>query len=774
MKFTDGNWLIKEGFDLITPVHLFKVDYNDTTLKALIGPRNLNERSAQLDVPLITVEYSSPIKDVIRVKIYRHKGTREKYPNFSINESGQKVQINDLKENYEFISGDLSVRLSKEDGWSSDYFYGESRLTGSAYKGMAHITDSKKNTYIREELGLSVGENIYGLGERFTAFVKNGQVVDTWNKDGGTSSEQSYKNVPFYLSNQGYGIFVNHPENVSFEIASEKVSKVQFSVEGESLEYFIIGGGTRKEVLENYTTLTGKPALPPAWSFGLWLTTSFTTNYDEQTVNHFVDGMEERDIPLRVFHFDCFWMEALKWCNFEWDKDVFPDPQSMLNRLKKKGLKICVWINPYIAQQSELFDEAVEKGYLIQKTNGDVWQWDKWQPGMGIVDFTNPEACEWYKGHLEKLIHMGVDSFKTDFGERIPTDVIYSDGSDPHKMHNYYSYLYNQLVFELLEEKLGHNEATLFARSATAGGQKFPVHWGGDCDASYESMAESLRGGLSLGLSGFGYWSHDIGGFESTAPADLYKRWAAFGMLSSHSRLHGSKSYRVPWLYDEQSVEVVRFFTKFKNQLMPYLYEQAYQSSKCGLPMMRAMLLEFPNNPTCDYLDKQYMLGESLLVAPIFNQEGNVTYYLPEGRWTHVLTNEVQEGSKWVQESYDYFGLPLFARENSIIALGSSTNQTDYDYAEQIELHAFSVTDEATVTVRNTEGKEEFTMTLKKVDHEMNVKLSHIPTKSWSVILRGIDSIGLLEDDAQVEKTTVGVKVTPMHGKDEWKIPLSE
>lgn len=383
--------------------------------------------------------------------------------------------------------------------------------------------------------------------------------------------------------------------------------------------------------MENYTTLTGKPALPPAWSFGLWLTTSFTTDYDEETVTRFVDGMAERDIPLSVFHFDCFWMEALKWCNFEWDKNVFPDPQGMLARLKEKGLKLSVWINPYIAQQSHLFDEAVEKGYLLKKANGDVWQWDRWQPGMGIVDFTNPDACSWYNSHLEKLMEMGIDSFKTDFGERIPTDVVYHDGSDPVKMHNYYSYLYNQVVFNLLEEKRGKNEAVLFARSSTAGGQQFPVHWGGDCDATYESMAESLRGGLSLGLSGFGYWSHDIGGFESTAPADLYKRWAAFGLLSSHSRLHGSKSYRVPWVYDEESVDVVRFFTKLKCSLMPYLYQQANHSSSIGIPMMRAMLLDFPNDPTSAYLDKQYMLGDSILVAPIFSEEGVVTYYLPEG-----------------------------------------------------------------------------------------------------------------------------------------------
>ena len=228
----------------------------------------------------------------------------------------------------------------------------------------------------------------------------------------------------------------------------------------------------------------------------------------------FIDGMLDRGIPLRVFHFDCFWMKEFHWSDFVWDERVFPDPEGMLKRIKAKGLNICVWINSYIGQESVLFAEGVEKGYFVKRTNGDVWQWDMWQPGMALVDFTNPEACRWFQSKLEVLLDMGVDCFKTDFGERIPTeDVVYFDGSDPKKMHNYYTYLYNKCVYELLEKKRGKGEAVLFARSATAGGQKFPVHWGGDCWSDYESMEESLRGGLSLCMSGFGYWSHDIGGF---------------------------------------------------------------------------------------------------------------------------------------------------------------------------------------------------------------------------------------------------------------------
>lgn len=620
---------------------------------------------------------------------------------------------------------------------------------------------------MREQLGLGVGECVYGLGERFTAFVKNGQVVDIWNKDGGTGSEQAYKNIPFYLTNKGYGVFVNHPELVSFEVASERVAKVQFSVVGEYLEYYIINGPTPKEVLERYTALTGRPALPPAWSFGLWLTTSFTTSYDEKTVNSFVDGMAERDLPLHVFHFDCFWMREFEWCNFRWDDRVFPDPEGMLRRLKEKGLKICVWINPYIAQQSALFDEGAANGYLLKKPNGDVWQWDLWQPGMGIVDFTNPAACRWYADKLKQLVDMGVDCFKTDFGERIPTDVVYYDGSDPVKMHNYYPFLYNKVVFEALEEKLGKGSAVVFARSATVGSQQFPVHWGGDCSATYESMAESLRGGLSLCLSGFGFWSHDIGGFENTASPDVYKRWAAFGLLSSHSRLHGNQSYRVPWLFDEEAVDVLRFFTKLKCRLMPYLYSAACEAAQRGIPVMRAMILEFPDDAGCDYLDRQYMLGGSFLVAPVFSEDGSVSYYLPAGKWTNFLTNEVVEGGRWVSERHGYMSLPLLARPNSIIAVGSQDTRPDYDYADGVVFHVFALEDGKTAAaeVYTPKGELEMTIRVSRCGARYSVKVVGA-SKPWSILLRGIKTVPAAER-CQCTVETLGVRIAPERGIEE-------
>ena len=637
MKFTDGYWQIRKGFTPHYAEQVHEVKIEPEALTVYAPTKKMTMRGDTLSQPLLTLRFSSPMENVIRAQITHHKGGHAPHPEFILgNANHPAVVIKDHDKDVTFTSGQLSVRVHKGDNWLVEYKAGERNLTASNWRGMGFV-DTPNGRFIHEQLNIGVGECVYGLGERFSAFVKNGQVVDSWNEDGGTSSEQSYKNIPFYLTNRGYGVFINHPEKVSLEVASEKVERVQFSVSGEYLEYFIIYGPTPKEVIERYTALTGRPALPPAWSFGLWLSTSFTTNYDEETVTGFIRDMAACGIPLHVFHFDCFWMKEFNWCDFQWDERCFPDPAGMLKRLKNYGLHICVWINPYIAQHSILFDEAMEAGYLIKKPNGDVWQTDMWQAGMGIVDFTNPEACKWFQSKLRVLLDMGVDTFKTDFGERIPTDAVYHDGSDPFKMHNYYTLIYNKTVFDLLREVRGEGDALVFARSATAGGQQFPVHWGGDSTATFESMAESLRGGLSLGLSGFGFWSHDIGGFEQTATADVYKRWAAFGLLSSHSRLHGSSSYRVPWAYDEEAVDVLAKFTKLKCSLMPYLFYTAIQAHEHGTPMLRAMMLEFPNDPACDYLDLQYMLGDLLLVAPVFTYDGNVSYYVPEGRWTNLL-----------------------------------------------------------------------------------------------------------------------------------------
>ena len=720
MKFTNGYWLIRPNFQMQYATQAVRVEKRPDALHVLSACRPIHHRGDTLDGGTLDVTFTAPRENIIRVTVTHFAGKRDNAPHFETYEEPVNAVIEENDETVSFTSGKLTARVQKGENWRVDYVAEDGRvLTSSAFRGMGRALDKDTGkTYMSDSLMLDVGECVYGLGERFAAYVKNGQSIDMWNADGGTASEQTYKNIPFYMTNRGYGIFVEDTSDVSFEVASEKVERVQFSAEGETIVYDVIYGGTPKTVLDGYTALTGRPALMPAWSFGLWLSTSFTTNYDEKTATSFIQGMADRDIPLSVFHFDCFWMKGFNWCDFTWDEETFPDPVGMLKRYHDRGLHLCCWINPYIGQASPLFREGMEHGYLLKKTNGDVWQTDLWQAGMGILDVTNPDARAWYCDHLRKILRMGVDCLKTDFGERIPVrDIAYYDGKDPLHMHNYYTFLYNKMVFDLLKEERGEGEAILFARSATAGSQQFPVHWGGDNSASYISMAETLRAGLSMSHSGFGFWSHDISGFEQTAPADVYKRWAAFGLLSSHSRLHGSSSYRVPWLFDEESCDVVRKFTRLKCRLMPYLYGAAVEAHEHGTPMMRPMMLEFPDDPACDTLDRQYMMGESLLVAPVFHADSHVDYYLPDGLWTSLLDGRKVQGGHWQKETHDFLSLPLMVRPGTVLPMGKHDDRPDYDYTDGLELHVYQLAEGQTVTVKIPDLKGQlaatYTVTMK-------------------------------------------------------------
>lgn len=598
MKFTNGYWMIRDGVDALYAREAYELAADATTesLNVLAPTSVVRGRYDTLNLPTFNVDISTPAEGVIRVCAEHWQGATE-YPGFPLNadEPGNRdyvtVQANGNGDgevgvngaDVTLTTGGLTVKVVKGAPWNLTFIGEDGKvLTESAGKSLGRFklgaesnvtaqpvsefgvtmdgsARDESDVFIAIQLHLSVGEDVYGLGERFGAYVKNGQSVDIWNEDGGTASEQGYKDIPFYMTSNGYGVLVNNRGHVSFEIGSENT---------------------------------------------------------EATINSFIDGMAERDIPLAAFHYDCYWMREFHWCDFEWDKRFFGDIESTLKRLHE------------------------DKGYLVRKPNGEVWQADFWQAGMGLVDFTNPAAREWFKDKVKALLNQGVDAIKTDFGERIPRDVVWYDGSPKLSMHNWYTQLYNQAVFEAIEETYGKGNACLYARSATVGGQQQPVHWGGDCESTFNGMAQSLRAGLSLTSSGFGFWSHDIGGFEGAFPDPaVYKRWVAFGMLGSHSRLHGSTVYRVPWLFDEEdekngvalvpgqtAVDVVREFTKLKLELMPYVYQLGLQPHVNGTPVMRSMFVEFPDDPACRTLDRQYMFGPSMLVAPVFTYSGEVSY----------------------------------------------------------------------------------------------------------------------------------------------------
>lgn len=752
MKISDGFWLTRPGYCVRYAMQIYDIEADESSVTIHAVCEWIHGRGQTLGGPMLTVRLTSALENSIKVSIEHFSGTPETGPSFQLNEDAdfKPVVKRTPDGGYELISGKTRAVIGSErSGWGVKYYYGDRLLTKSCANTTSVITtekwrreliskeqscerffaasDNGGSTYIREMLNIAPGEYIYGFGEKFTPFVKNGQIVKVWNSDGGTCSEQTYKSVPFFVSSRGYGVFAAHPEHVEFEVGSENVSKTAFSVQGERLDYYIFGGDSVADVLSVYTDLTGKPALPPAYTFGLWLSTSFVTDYDEKTALSFIDGMKQRDIPLEVFHFDCFWMKEYEWCSFEWNRELFPEPEKMIARLKQRGLHICVWINPYVSQRAPVFRELADKGCFIKKRDGSIFQTDFWQPGMAVIDFTSPYAREWFSGRIRALAEMGVDAVKTDFGERIPTDVVYHDGSDPYKMHNYYSYLYNETVFNALREANGDGNACVFARSATAGCQQFPVHWGGDCFSNYESMLETLRGGLSLCLSGFGFFSHDISGFESVGTPDLYKRWTAFGLLSTHSRYHGSGSYRVPWEFDEESCEVARHFAKLKYRLMPYLFASAVTTHRTGVPMMRAMVVDFGYDRNVLPLDTQYMLGENLLAAPVFSEDGECSFYLPTGGiWTDIQTGEQLEGGQWYTKKYGYFGLPLYARPASIIVFGSRDDRAEYDYTDGMRIVVYGVPEGGSARAAVYDKKAELAaeITAERTGNELRVTVT--------------------------------------------------
>jgi alpha-D-xyloside xylohydrolase len=796
--------------------YIYSIDeaHNGRSLELLCPTKHIFSRGDTLNCPTLTLKLEAEFDGVISVEVTHWHGALRRGPEFELFPDGRPHApgwIDHGKNGRCLTSGKLAATVSRDPHAFTIKFHDSdepgklvtamlNRSVGFAYSpptsNMKQVEDMRdKKHYIFTQTELGVGESIHGLGERFGAFNKVGQHVEIWNEDGGTSSDQAYKNIPFLLSSAGYGIFFDTPELIDLEIGSERCCRLQASVESQRLKWYIIYGPTPKQVLTKYCQITGRPAQLPAWSYGLWLTTSFTTDYDEATVTGFLTEMKKREIPLEVFHYDCFWMRAFHWCDWVFSPQRFPSPKHSIERLKSANLlkKVCVWINPYLGQASPIFNYAAERGFLLKRQNGDIWQWDLWQAGMGLIDLTNPEACQWYSDQLEYLFNTGVDCLKTDFGERIPTtDVAWHDPSvDPKKMHNYYAFIYNRLCHRALEARFndtpppsiidttistvssailpgvpgaaptsppvstydssdrGVSQAVLFARAATAGSQRFPLCWGGDCESTSAALAESIRGGLGLGLSGFTYWSCDIGGFEGSPEPWIYKRWVAFGLLCSHSRLHGSNSYRVPWLIDNDSsapdsaTNVLRTFVRVKRSLMPYIFAQAKESALHGWPLsLRATALEFPDDPTAWYLDRQFMLGSQILIAPVFTESGDVTFYLPEGRWSSFWDgNRTLKGNRWHKERHGFDTLPIYVREGTILVMGQEepkdeTEGFDYEWlgAENGEVRLYHVRPGCKVGLVDAQGRDRGAL---KVDDDGDLRGLHClgnEGKDWNVV----------------------------------------
>jgi len=526
---------------------------------------------------------------------------------------------------------------------------------------------------------LSPGEKIFGCGESFTGLDKRGQQVVLWTDDAnGVQNPGMYKPIPFFLSSAGYGMFIHTTTPVTCDFGHSFSGLNSLLIGDDELDLFVFLGSP-KEILGEYTALTGRPPMPPLWSFGLWM--SRCTYDNEKQVREIAAKLRENRIPCDVLHLDTGWFETDWRCDFEFSKTRFTDPAAMITDLKNDGFRVCLWQLPYFVPQNTLFPEIVGKGLAVKDAKGNLPLED------AVVDFSNPAAIEWYQDKVANLLKLGVGAIKVDFGEAAPLNGLYASGRTGFYEHNYYPLRYGKAVADITRQITGEN--ITWARAAWAGSQRYPLHWGGDAESTDQGMAAQLRGGLSIGLSGFTFWSHDVGGFVGKETPDLYLRWLAFGMLTSHSRCHGMKP-KEPWTYGAAVLDKFRETVELKYRLMPYVYAQARDSAERGLPVLRALFVEFPDDPGSWLVDDEYLFGSSILVAPLLHEGATSrAAYLPPGTWIDYQTGKKYAGG-WHEIEAGKIPLVMLVRDGTVlphIALAQSTARMDWG---KLELMVFA------------------------------------------------------------------------------------
>ncbi|MCU4155631.1 alpha-xylosidase [Carboxylicivirga sp. A043] len=562
---------------------------------------------------------------------------------------------------------------------------------------------------------LSPNEMIFGCGESYTSFNKRGQKVVLCADDGnGTQNETLYKPIPFFMSNRGYGMFMHTSSPITCDFGKYFNGINSLMVGDETLDLFVFLGEP-KTILDEYTTLTGKAQMPPLWSFGFWM--SRITYFSEEDGRRVAKELRDNEIPCDVIHFDTGWFETDWRCDYQFSESRFDDAGKMIKDLKKQGFETCLWQLPYFVPKNELFNEIIDKQLFVKNSKGNLPYED------AVLDFSNPATVEWYQDKIAGLLKLGVGAIKVDFGEAAPYNGIYASGKTGFYEHNLYPLRYNKAVADITQQVKG--EQIMWARSTWAGSQRYPIHWGGDPANTNTAMAASLRGGLSIGLSGFSFWSHDIGGFVLKSPEELYRRWTPFGMLTSHTRSHGAPP-KEPWEYSEKFLNDFRKAANMRYQLMPYIYAQAKKCSETGLPMLRALFVEYPDDAGAWLVDDQYLFGDDLLVAPLMENVSERNVYLPKGKWIDYQTGKKYEGG-WHKIAAGDIPVVMLVRSGAAIPhikLAQSTKDMKWD---ELELRVFSDSNKASGLIYLPGSTKVNELKLNKVNEQWQV--ANAPSK---------------------------------------------
>lgn len=663
-----------------------KLDYEKSRYPVAVKGVTVSGKKLILEVEdlqngIFYISIAGVKENVLCIRIYRdsYSGTDYDFINHEFLNGNAEVKIVEKHDQLTLSTSEMSVIIGKEpfsfcvyDCHNRNVYEEQFSDVNSVLDGYERIMpmgyaqgSTEHDTFMNICSRLRPQEYIYGLGEHFTEFNKRGQSIRMWNSDTlGCRDEKAYKNIPFYLSSAGYGMFVNSYRDVLFHIGTESNASLSIHVPGKEVEYFIITGENQKHIVSTLTNLTGPAAMPPEWSFGLWYSTGFKDS-DQQSVLEDAAKFRELDIPCDVFHLDCYWLREDMWCDFVWDEERYPTRRDMIQKLKEMNYKLCLWMNPYVTVKSNMFRDGDEKGYFIKDMDGNTYKADLWHGLLSycaVLDVTNPEAVGWYQEKLRNILRDGVDVLKTDFGEDIPEDSLFYNGKRGYEMRNIYSNLYNSIVYDITCEVNGHG--MVWGRSGSAGMQKYPVCWSGDPRSCYEGMAGTLKGGLSIGISGVPFWSHDIGGFYGNVSEEVFVRWVQFGVFSSHSRLHGTTT-RQPWAFSEQTCRITRFYIKLRYYLMPYILDNAKKCTEEGVPFIRPLFLEHRDPAVVNMWD-EYYFGNNMIVAPVFGGDGERrSVYLPEGEWTDLLTGKKYTGRQWYELECALQYIPVFYNAKS-------------------------------------------------------------------------------------------------------------
>lgn len=631
--------------------------------------------------------------------------------------------------------GDLTLHINR-DPWSFCFADGSGNRLFRDNPGdvdglgrpfvlpMGFVEDDAGVQQVVFSFHLEADEHLFGLGEKFTAVDKIGQKIISWTQDAfGSTSERSHKNIPFLLSTRGYGLLLDTGARVTWDLGTTSCQSATVASGSSSLSGYIIRGETPAAILSRYADLTGHAPVPPKWSFGLWVSSGGTYR-NRHAMEQLIDGLELHGIPADVVHVDPWWMKWRTYCDFRWDTSAFPDPEGFIRSLHERGLKLCLWEHPYISVESDLFGVATEKNFFVKRADGSVYVIDyglslaprpdgvvreatpenSWNARVAIVDLTHPGAYAWFQDLHRPLLRMGVDVFKTDFGEDIPVDALFANGQTGSQMHNLYPLIYNQAVAEVTQQEKG--QGTVWGRSGTAGSQRTPVCWSGDPAADFESLACTIRGGLSIGFSGVPFWSNDIGGYRGMPDAELFVRWAQFGLFCSHSRMHGD-SPREPWHFGEEALSIVRRYVSLRYQLFPYHYSCAHEAHRTGMPVLRAMPLAFPGDPNTYGKDLQFMLGPWFLVAPIVSRSGERTVYLPEGEWYDYWSGRISQGPRTLKIRTPLALLPLYVRAGAIVPMMSPAHRIPSAVVDPLILDVYTA-DNSSYVFHEDEGDTRF------------------------------------------------------------------